>query len=136
MLRRLGQPDQQAALIRRMIEAGIAASFAARGASMRPTIVPGDKVIVSKGGTVRTGEVVMTAGHSGLLVHRVVEVMDDGRIVTQGDNRTDRDDPVPAAAVVGVVRRVVRRGRERGVGLTVWARVRRVLDRLVACRLS
>jgi signal peptidase I len=77
------------------------------GGSMQPAIMRGDVVIVRPAGpsAFRPGAVVTfpDANRPGALVtHRVVEVRDDGMLVTKGDANGDRDaQPVAPSAVRG-----------------------------------
>lgn len=76
------------------------------GDSMQPTYDLGDLVVSRDSGTIDLGDVVVFEVPTGpaehmLVIHRVLEIDDDGTITTQGDNRAtpdrwplDRDDVV------------------------------------------
>jgi hypothetical protein len=70
------------------------------GGSMRPTLEPGDRLLVIRRRSYRPGAVV------ALLVKRVVAVGDDGRLVVAGDDPSASTDsrtfgPVPRSLVRG-----------------------------------
>jgi hypothetical protein len=78
-----GESDSERfeALSRELLNKGLTVRFEARGASMSPCIRDGEivhvtAVIVSK---LRKGDIVLTKGHSGFRVHRLV-LIDHDRI--------------------------------------------------------
>jgi len=86
------------------------------GASMVPTIRPGDLVTVEKAAVteISQGDVVVFARDGRLVAHRVVAHAGDLRdplLITRGDRMTRDDSPVSAAELVGRVARIERRGR-------------------------
>lgn len=83
-----------------------------RGASMTPTLRPGDQVLVDFTQRGVCGDVVVVGARRALVVHRIVAVSgvgDDGEVLTQGDAVGHADQPVRGGAIVGVVVRVRRR---------------------------
>ena len=76
-----------------------------KGASMEPSLVDGDRVLVEPLGAgvePYRGEVVLARLASSLVIHRVVTVS-DGVAVTKGDARVDVDPPVRLDGVLGRV---------------------------------
>jgi len=91
--------------------------------SMRPTLEVGDLIVVQgvnpseiQAGPPPEGDIIVFYRHPGatrriflffrspvLIVHRAVDRTENGDIVTQGDNNTGRDPPVPEEWVVGRV---------------------------------
>lgn len=94
--------------------AGFGATYVG-GGSMSPALRRGDLVVYRKGGGgVRTGTVVFVskAGWPGGVLHRVQEVLLDGRLVLRGDANPVPDlEPTEPAAVRGVIVLVVPTGR-------------------------
>jgi signal peptidase I len=92
---------------------GLAVALAARayvvpvrvgGASMSPTLAPGDVVFVRRGVRPHVGDIVLVrrAGHQQVL-HRVIGLMDRGSIRTKGDaNEVPDVVPTMASEVVGL----------------------------------
>lgn len=93
------------------------------GASMEPTIVPGDVCFVIKQSEVRSGDIVVyrRKGEQAV-VHRAVQVLKDDSLVTKGDANpvADRDVVVPAETVGRVVLVV-----PSGAALRGWMRATR-----------
>lgn len=85
------------------------------GASMSPTLIKGDLVVVRRGAAgLKVGDVVLVAkpGWPEGVLHRVVALTFDGRVQLRGDaNPTPDLDPVPLEAVRGVVVLVLPTGR-------------------------
>ncbi|MFN8104474.1 MAG: S24/S26 family peptidase [Acidimicrobiia bacterium] len=73
-----------------------------QGQSMEPTYHQGDFVYARSGGPVAVGDVAIyripegEPGAGALVVHRVKEILADGRLVFQGDNKAQPDDFTPA----------------------------------------
>lgn len=91
--------------------------FVARGASMLPSIFPGDILLVSRqpAASVRCGHVVLTSRDGRFYAHRLVRKMEEGgqhSLITRGDALADEDPPFPAQGSLGRVTAVVR-GRKR-----------------------
>ncbi|HEV3307402.1 MAG TPA: C25 family cysteine peptidase [Candidatus Sulfotelmatobacter sp.] len=94
------------ALSRELLNSGLSVRFEARGASMSPCIrdrqiVHVTPVIVSK---LRKGDIVLTKGHSGFRVHRLV-VTDHSKnlFITRGDCGQQNDPPVSGDQILGIV---------------------------------
>ena len=94
------------ALSRELLTNGLTVRFEARGASMSPCIRDGEivhvtAVIVSK---LRKGDIVLTKGHSGFRVHRLVRIDHDKNLfITRGDCGQQDDPPVHADQILGIV---------------------------------
>ena len=94
------------ALSRELLNKGLTVRFEARGASMSPRIRDGEivhvtAVIVSK---LRRGDIVLTKGHSGFRVHRLVLIDQDKNLfMTRGDCGQQDDPPVRADQILGIV---------------------------------
>jgi len=93
------------------------------GSSMFPRMQPGDLLeIRSPSHPIRTGEVVVFLLHARLVVHRVVSRTGD-LYITRGDRRRFPDAPVHAAAILGYVTAIERRGRRISPRFTLWRRI-------------
>ncbi len=94
------------ALSRELLNRGLSLRFEARGASMFPCIrdrqiVHVTPVIVSK---LRKGDIVLTKGHSGFRVHRLVLADHDKNLfITRGDSGQQNDLPVRGDQILGLV---------------------------------
>ena len=81
------------AISRELLKSGLGVRFEARGASMSPAIRDGEivyvtPVIVSK---LRKDDIVLTKGHSGFRVHRLVVADPDKNLfITRGDCGSER----------------------------------------------
>ncbi len=87
------------------------------GYSMWPVIRPGDRVVIDplKGINPSAGDIVALRRDGGYVVHRVYEVITrDGRqlFCTQGDAVISPDEPSEATMIAGMVRSIVRSGKE------------------------
>lgn len=77
------------------------------GHSMEPTYDLGDIVVARGGGTPEVGDTVVFAVPEGtaegmLVIHRILELDEEGRFITQGDNRETPDQwPLTEADIVG-----------------------------------
>jgi hypothetical protein len=132
------------ALARELLNQGLSVRFEARGASMSPVIrdreiVIVTPVIVSK---LRKGDIVLTKGHSGFRVHRLVFVdHHENSFITRGDCGQQDDPPVRSDQIFGIVlAKEVRLGNKivqaklKGIGgklLQGAARGQRVAGRLL-----
>jgi len=94
------------ALSRELLKHGLSVRFEARGASMSPCIrdrqiVHVTPVIVSK---LRKGDIVLTKGHSGFRLHRLVRIEHDNDLfITRGDCGQQDDPPARGHQILGVV---------------------------------
>jgi uncharacterized repeat protein (TIGR01451 family) len=94
------------ALCRELLHQGLTVRFEARGASMSPLIrdreiVYVTPVIVSK---LRKGDIVLTKGHSGFRVHRlVVTEHSKDLFITRGDCGLQNDLPLRGDQILGIV---------------------------------
>lgn len=84
-----------------------------QGRSMLPTLREGDEVLLDSAAALALGDVVVLRHptRSGTLLHRVIDV-DEGRVVTQGDNCRRPDPPARRAQVLFRATIVRREGRE------------------------
>lgn len=76
------------------------------GASMEPTLVPGDVCVYRRTSTVRSGEIVVfeREGGGGLVVHRAVAVGSRGEVRSKGDaNKVADREIVVSEQVRGLV---------------------------------
>jgi uncharacterized repeat protein (TIGR01451 family) len=94
------------ALSRELLNSGFTVRFEARGVSMSPCIrdrqiVHVTPVTVSK---LRKGDIVLTKGHSGFRVHRLVLIDHSKNLfITRGDCGQQNDPPVCGDQILGVV---------------------------------
>ena len=91
--------------------------FAALGASMVPTIFPGDILIIRRetAGSAQCGNVVLCSRAGRFCAHRLVAKQEqDGRLslVTRGDALRENDPPLAESELLGLVTTVIR-GRKR-----------------------
>ncbi|MAE71829.1 MAG: hypothetical protein CME06_15330 [Gemmatimonadetes bacterium] len=96
--------DELRALARQVLGAGGEFSFLASGRSMHPAIRDGERVKVAPLGEEGpiVGEVVLYEGAGGrMLLHRVVELGEEGRVQLRGDARPSMDEWVERERVVG-----------------------------------
>ncbi|MFZ3214992.1 MAG: C25 family cysteine peptidase [Candidatus Acidiferrales bacterium] len=94
--------SQFAALCAAALQRGLRVRFLAQGQSMQPNILDGDIVLAAPtaAGELRRGDIALTRGSQGLLLHRVVALDPaTNRIVTRGD--TGQQDDAPAESVLG-----------------------------------
>ena len=112
------------------------ARLAVTGASMLPSIWPGDVLEVrhlraepgsaAGAGSIGLDDIVLFARGSGLVAHRVVQVIagpGGTMLVTRGDSLLQTDPPVSAEEVLGRVTAVVRGCRRIVPRRTRWDRV-------------
>ena len=132
------------ALSRELLNNGLSMRFEARGASMSPIIRDGQivyvtPVIVSK---LRKGDIVLTKGHNGFRVHRLIVTNHSKNLfITRGDCGQQNDPPLRGDQILGVVvAKEVRLGRKlvrtklRGISgklLQAAAEGQRVLGKLL-----
>ena len=83
------------------LAAGEVVEVEAVGGSMFPLIRDGDRVVVEPiAGAYRDGDIVLVANAGRWILHRIVDVSDEG-VITCGDNKAANDPPVSPAHVVG-----------------------------------
>ncbi len=109
-------------IAREALARGVPVRVRVYGASMAPSLVDGVQVEIRPlAGPPLPGEVVAWERGGRLVVHRVVSVDSEGRVVTQGDARAVLDPPCPRSAVLGRV--VLPSGkRPRRSLIPAWAR--------------
>jgi hypothetical protein len=121
-LSNLGQLE----LLRAVVERGRPLRIRARGFSMSPFIRDGDVLTIApmNGGGPRLGEVVafVRLDTGRLAIHRVVARVGAGWLL-RGDNCPEPDGVVPRRAILGVLVRVEREGRDVRLGLGAEARL-------------
>ena len=128
------RPDSERfeALSRELLKSGMGVRFEARGGSMSPCIRDGEMVyvtpvIVSK---LRKDDIVLTKGHSGFRVHRLVVVDQDKNLfITRGDCGQQDDPPLRSEQILGLaMAKEVRIGRK-----LMQARFKSVGGRALRC---
>lgn len=149
------RPDLLPPLLQELEAQGIPAELPVRGASMRPTLLDGDRIrlIPARAQGLRLGDIVVWMDQTGPIIHRCVgwwRTRQGWRVLTKGDGVHRLDRPVHPDCVVGRAVALVRKGevepldgagmrlRGRGlaagslaVGITAegWDRVRRTFRR-------
>lgn len=100
------------------------APFKLVGASMLPSLWPGDVLVVrrAKADGVRTGDLLQFQRHGLLITHRVVSHGGD-QLITQGDAVAHVDAPVSEHEIVGRVISVTRDGRQVDPRFTTKRRI-------------
>jgi polysaccharide biosynthesis/export protein len=120
-----------------LLQGGLDVSFPVRGDSMRPTLLPGDRIVVAPClGLPRPGEILVLRAEAGIVAHRLVTVvMENGRRLyrTQGDNEPGLDPGCRREDLLGRVVAFVRDGRTQTIDDSALAR-RRALFRLALRR--
>jgi hypothetical protein len=105
---------EMADLVAELLSRGASARFVARGGSMSPWIRDGDVVTVEPLAAA-VGDVAafrLPGGGRRLRVHRLVRRVAPGWLA-QGDRQVRADGVIPDSEILGVVRRIERRGRSR-----------------------
>lgn len=72
------------------------------GKSMEPLLWTGDVVVVYKSSEIRVGDVVIYESRGSYVIHRVIEVCDNGYLI-KGDNNPIYDGCIPKELIVGKV---------------------------------
>lgn len=107
-------------IVRDALARGLSLRFRARGISMAPFIRDGDILTLRplRPGSPNRGDVVAFTppGRDGLIVHRVIRKTGGGYVI-KGDGLAEKDGCVPRGAILGIVGRVERRGRDIRIGL-------------------
>jgi polysaccharide export outer membrane protein len=120
-----------------LLQGGLDVSLPVRGDSMRPTLLPGDRIVVAPClGLPRPGEILVRRAAAGIVAHRLVTVaMEEGRRLyrTQGDNEAGLDDGCRREELLGRVVAVLRDGHTLPIDDSAVAR-RRALFRLAIKR--
>ncbi|HET8946949.1 MAG TPA: SLBB domain-containing protein, partial [Candidatus Polarisedimenticolia bacterium] len=120
-----------------LLQGGLDVSLPVRGDSMRPTLVPGDRIVVAPClGLPRPGEILVRRAAAGIMAHRLVTVaLEEGRRLyrTQGDNEPGLDEGCRREELLGRVVAVIRDGRTLPIDDSAAAR-RRALFRLAIRR--
>ena len=102
-----------------LLEDGVSVGIPVTGRSMRPTLLPGDRVIAAPFlGLPRPGQIVLARAGAGLVAHRLARVdLIEGRRVyrLQGEASDAFDAGVPREALLGRVVAVLRRGERRPI---------------------
>lgn len=112
------------------------ARFRATGASMMPTIRPGDVLTVQSGEAARfePGQIILFRRDGTLVAHRILEISGD-KVRTRGDSLPNADSPITKSEIVGRVVSVDRRGQSVRFDLASWRRtVAYVLRRSNVCQ--
>lgn len=84
-----------------------------RGASMLPTLWPGDEVEIAScsPGDVKVGDVVLAFRDDRFFLHRLRAFSQNGDVITCGDAMPRPDPQFPAGAIIGEVVQVTREGK-------------------------
>ena len=69
--------------------------------SMKPELKYNDFVLIKENATFKENDIITFKTDEGTLTHRVLELRDDGKIVTRGDAMTFDNDPITKDMVVG-----------------------------------
>lgn len=86
--------------IRRLVESGDEVWIVVTGVSMRPTLEPGDRVLLTRGDQgPLAGRIVLANLVGRPVLHRVI-TQRHGLLVTAGDGCVRADPPVPKSAIV------------------------------------
>jgi hypothetical protein len=101
------EPGRMLEVARGVTREGGAMWIVATGASMLPTIAPGDRVRIGPVGVLRPGVVVLADAGGAPVLHRVVRVH-DREVVLRGDACRMDDAPIRPADVVAAVQAVAR----------------------------
>jgi signal peptidase len=93
------------------------------GASMLPSVWPGDIVTVQRRGLsdLQPGQIVLCYREGELIAHRVTSVVGD-RLITRGDSLPHCDPSVTASDIVGQVVSILRNGRSIFPDQSWWQR--------------
>jgi hypothetical protein len=94
------------------------------GASMLPTVWPGDVVFVQRRALreLQPGQILLAYRNGALIAHRIKSIAGD-RLITQGDSLPHSDPPVTSSELVGQVVSILRGGRDVPLKQSHWRRV-------------
>jgi hypothetical protein len=111
------RPDLLPPLLQELTAQGFPAELPVRGASMRPTLLDGDRIrlIPATAEELRLGDIVLWMDQTGPVIHRCVgwwRTRQGWRVLTKGDGVHRLDRPVHPDCVVG-----------RAVALVRWGEV-------------
>src|SRR5581483_7939029 len=83
--------------------------------SMRPTLIPGDRIVLARVDPVNAqlGEIVVVKRGNAWVAHRLIERQKGGMFVTKGDNTLNADPAMSQERVQSVVHAIQRNGRMR-----------------------
>lgn len=95
-------------LVADALRAGAETRIRVMGTSMLPALWPGDILVIrDSAADPCPGDIVLFLRHRRLFAHRVVRAT-QSEVITRGDALPDRDPPVRASEVLGVVVRIIR----------------------------
>src|SRR5579859_491569 len=102
--------DHKLDLAADVLRSGGAVRLQALGASMLPTIWPGDVLTIENKATEETvpGDIVLVARDQRFLIHRLIEKR-GSQCITRGDSMPQNDAPVAEAQVLGRVSAIHRK---------------------------
>lgn len=130
-------PPEAEPVLEALLDGGAGLCLPVRGASMLPTLRPGDRIVVAPClGLPRPGQIVLRRDDAGLVAHRLVSVeMRDGRRIyrTQGDAERGLDAGCRREAILGRVVAFLRGGSLQPIDESPAA-LRRALFRLALRR--
>jgi len=108
-------------LLKTSIAAGHSVTLTVASSSMRPFLLPGDRIVCAGIPTFRPGDCVAYETPQGIVTHRILRIAPQG-VLVKGDANRRADEPVLFHRIIGAVISV-----ERG-GLVRWRR-----DAVAAC---
>lgn len=99
-----------------------AATLVVTGASMLPTIWPGDVLTIQRKELAElcAGDIVLAQRDGKLIAHRVKSVGD--RLITQGDSMPQCDPPFTSSEILGQVAAILRNSRTIPLEQSLWQR--------------
>ena len=114
--------ERDLGLITAVLESGHSVELPATGYSMFPTFRPGYRVVVrplTEGEPPIRGSVVVYKENNGLVMHRLIEIIDNDPnnilFITRGDSMLEPDKPWPLQQLMGVAVRYKGGRREHSV---------------------
>jgi signal peptidase I len=94
-----------------LLRSGFNIRITARGSSMSPSIVTGDRITVSPEQNLRIGDIILFRRGGEMVCHRLVRVFEKGDITyyqTRGDSFFSLDKPVTSDQILGRVTKIER----------------------------